>query len=622
MRFIRRWGCSDEWYAKNLWQSFNMTVNAQSMDGCITRTINGTWLTNGHLEVCFLKLIAPIENHWTNDESRSENVDIVKSLLYSSATSVKSLLETERPNKPVLMLAPELAFGSPDYEPLNELIAKYPQNLIFIGGFGFTKGSVLTELALKNDIEGVWTNPLNDAKKYNGGWIWIKESSNIQCYIFLKNYLEQNDEITTPNLEVGDSILRLEGSDLVIFPLICADLISVEDDSPRKRIAKSLSLNSSSNKRTLFTGAILNEKSSSGWWKSAIGDLLESTKISNPRLLLSNCKNPPPLKEEEVDKWRCLSGGYQNLEGSKPPKSPLPNLRHVDNTKFTGLVIRTPLIGCVFAKLNWSNSPAEGKNVLSPVSQYIWNNSKLQISDGYCAADELYRYIKRHKGKFFQHVEFSNNASALVNAELDKLILQLSPISNSKLRNDAGSLYLKCLKGIIKDEAFSADDLYTEDGTLDCAITTLVLIQSAIDAELMPQGRNLGYGQLLSNDGDHEVLVWGSSKHSAQRLYIMVEEAIVKEGGSARPLIIVGRGNGFRSDPSDGRVKSNRLTDISDVSPRLINVQSDDRDICEANDRVVFWKNQGVIDDILSSSDTIQNLKDQLRSQITLTEST
>ena len=145
-------------------------------------------------------------------------------------------------------------------------------------------------------------------------------ANNVQSYIFLKNYFEQTGEITVPNLKEGTCILRLEADDIVIFPLVCADLICNEISSPRQKIINSIENAGISNKKLLVTGSLLNSNSSSGHWKAAIGDLLEKIKPSNGRLLLSNCVNPDPVREEETDKWRCLSGAFQHREGCKRPK--------------------------------------------------------------------------------------------------------------------------------------------------------------------------------------------------------------------------------------------------------------------------------------------------------------
>jgi hypothetical protein len=598
-----------------------MTLSTQAQAGCITKDIAGQWLFNGHLEVCLLKLAAPSDNQLKNDESRPENLAMLTSLLQANSAAEKSLLEQENPGKPVIILAPELAFGSSDFVDINSLVKQCSQNLIFICGFGFTAGAVLSDLVSKENVEGIWNNLPNSQKKYNGGWVWVKEEENVRCYVSLKNFLEQGVELSVPNLDQGDQILRLEGKDIIVFPTICADLISSEVSSPRKRIENSLTESCSSNKKTLITGSLLNNKSSSGWWKTAIGDLLDSNKGVNPRLLLSNCMNPWPVEDEEEDKWRCLSGAYQHIEGSRPPKISLPNIRYVNDAKFSGLLVRNSVLSCVFGKLNWSNNQAEGLNVLSPGSQYVRVNNSLLLCGGECAADELFRFILRHKAKFYNElITLNNQARILAETKLDNLLAQLSPGSRSPIRKEAGLLFLKCLKGVDKKAVFNPDKLHTEKVALDCAITTLVIIQHALDGELLPEGKQLDQGQILSSDGQREVLIWDSSEHTPKRLHEMVAETVVKDGGSFRPLTVIGRGNSGGMHPPDGRIRSTRLADITDASPLSIPGKPVERDICGASDRVVYWKNQGEIDEILASTKSGQNIEVELKSEISSVE--
>lgn len=164
--------------------------------GYIIKEIGGDWLTNGHLETCILKLASPTENEWKNDTIRAGNLAIVTQLLKPLDKNQKSLLAQEFPDKPALVLAPELAFGSQDFESLDALVKRYSQNLIFICGFGFSVGSNLTSLATRTDeegtdVEGIWHTHPNANKKYNGGWVWIKQGNTTKCYIFLKNFPEQ-----------------------------------------------------------------------------------------------------------------------------------------------------------------------------------------------------------------------------------------------------------------------------------------------------------------------------------------------------------------------------------------------------------------------------------------------
>ena len=594
-----------------------MTTDNNNSIKCIQKGISGNWLTNGHLEACILKLFPPAETEWQNDNNRTKNVSIIAQLLKPVEGSHQSLLAREFPDKPALVLTPELAFGSPDFESLDTLVRQYNQNLIFICGFGFTSGAALNTLADKSDIEGAWSSSPNANKKYNGGWVWVKDGTSTQCYIFLKNFPQQGQETSVPNWTGGDFILRLEGNDIVIFPLVCADLISKETNSPSSRIITSLAESSSVHKEVLITGSLLNIKSESGHWKAAIGDLLEASKASNTRLLLSNCIDTAPAKDEEIDKWRCLSGIYQHKEGCKSPFLPPPNIRYVDDTKFSGLVLRNTQTGALFGKLQWTNNPSQGMNALSECSRYIWNKNCFHHCDGDCAADELHRFIVRNKGSILHSKIASNEAAqTIADQELEKLLTELSPTSNSPLRAVAGKLFQKCLKGIKQEKQFCPDQLYSHSDNLDCAITTLKLIQHAIDASLMPEGKELGYGQLLSSDEEHEVLVWDSSEYSAKNLHNIAMEEVVIESGSARPLTIIGRGNNTGMPPPDGRIRSSRSADFTNAPPDT----STDKDIREHSDRVVFWKNQGHIDEILKSTDSAQNLTKSLREEIIVPE--
>lgn len=209
------------------------------MPECIHKNIGGNWLINGHLETCILKLQLPTEDEYSNDKSRLENIAIIKRLLDSDCID-GGILKSEVAERPALVLAPELAFGSPDFDALDALIKKYEKNIIFICGFGFSAGLDLIDISNKPNVEGIWNATPQNKKKYNGGWVWIKNEKSVQCYIFIKNYFEQTGEITVPNLKEGDSILRLEAEDIVIFPLVCADLICNENSSPRTKLINSI----------------------------------------------------------------------------------------------------------------------------------------------------------------------------------------------------------------------------------------------------------------------------------------------------------------------------------------------------------------------------------------------
>ncbi|MFT6319090.1 MAG: hypothetical protein ACJAT4_000005 [Granulosicoccus sp.] len=579
---------------------------------CIKKEIDGNWLTKGRLEICILKLNTPTKNQYDNDESRPDNLSIITNLLQKIPDD-KSFLEKEG-GKPTLILAPELSFGSQDYKSLNDLVVQCAQNLILIAGFGFVKGDVLNSLSKNPNVEGIWNNaPESADKKYNGGWAWVKEGKNIKCYIFLKNFFSQSGETSISDLVEGDCILQLEADDVIIFPLICAELFASEDGSPRERIKESLG--KSGNKKVLITGSLLNEKSSSIAWINGIGDLLTPIKKSDPILLLSNCVNPPYLRNEDDDKWRCLSGVFRNLGENKPPKEPLPYIRYVNHTNFLGFVLRNYMTSCVFAKLSWGSNPTESLNILSTPHQYVWDGKKFKTAGGDCDADELYRFIQRYKGQTYYTKNNSNRQVGIITKqELEDVISQLAPGSDSSIRKVAGLLSRRCLKGIENEAVFNPDHLHKEADNLNTAITILVLIKSVIGAELMPSEKDLNYGQLLHTieNAEHEFLVWNSSQYSPRELHNIALKNVVNLSGSARPLTIFGRGKSFGEYPPNGRIKSDRYADFSNPSPDSKN----EKNISEAGDRVVFWKNQSIIDEILSSDAEGRNIIEDLKNKI------
>ena len=174
------------------------------MPECIHKNIGGNWLVSGHIEACILKTQCPTEDEYSNDKSRLENIAIIKRLLDTGCVD-GGILKKEVAERPAIVLAPELAFGSPDFDALDTLIKKYEKNIIFICGFGFSVGSALIDISNKPDVEGIWSAAPQNEKKYNGGWVWIKNENSVQCYIFIKNYFEQTGEITVPNLKEGNN---------------------------------------------------------------------------------------------------------------------------------------------------------------------------------------------------------------------------------------------------------------------------------------------------------------------------------------------------------------------------------------------------------------------------------
>ena len=110
---------------------------------------------------------------------------------------------------------------------------------------------------------------------------------------------------------------------------------------------------------------------------------------------------------------------------------------------------------------------------------------------------------------------------------LNVLQTELSLQSDSRIRQLAREIFQKCLKGIVKISRCCPDCIYEDKENLASAITVIKLLQMATGAAILPdlpQSDKLEYGQLLSEDGEHEVLVWDSKEYSATQLFNKVKE--------------------------------------------------------------------------------------------------
>ena len=82
-----------------------------SNDGCKIKNIGGKWLVGSHVEACILKFRCPTEEEYSNDDSRIENLAVLKKFL-SPAPDGAEVLKSQVSERPSIVLSPELSFGS------------------------------------------------------------------------------------------------------------------------------------------------------------------------------------------------------------------------------------------------------------------------------------------------------------------------------------------------------------------------------------------------------------------------------------------------------------------------------------------------------------------------------
>ena len=366
----------------------------------------------GHLNLCLLQLPPSIEAIAT-DASRPLALNALRDLLAGGPAHATPALQQMVPGAgPVLIVAPEYAFGFPDWAAINALVRCAKRPLVLLAGFGATPAQTVLDWQAAGDAGGKerllsWrqdVNPISPAMRVNGGWCWIHDpASTTQCLIYLKNVLQQAVEaIQLPDLQVGEVILHLHFADLDLFPLICADLIqpaAQHAGSPQARVQQILA-DVSTARPALVVGSLL-QCGFNPNWAIAIDALLNTVLVGRPgAVALSNIAHDTPLADEEHDKWRSLSGVFAPYGALPKGQDNLPAARALNAQGIAGAVVRHTH-GCATAGVvGWSPyNPINGAlawrgNMYCPI-----------IADGLAApiapppaaaAYEIVRFLRRH----------------------------------------------------------------------------------------------------------------------------------------------------------------------------------------------------------------------------------
>ncbi|MCJ2113449.1 hypothetical protein MKK64_19950 [Methylobacterium sp. E-025] len=221
---------------------------------------------------------------------------------------------------PTLVLAPEYALGSQDWDAVDAAVRSCPRTLILVAGFGVANGGGI-EAWLDGgegrypawDREGV--GPLGNDNRYGAGWCWVhRPGEGTACIVFLKTFLEQAHERQMPHMRRGMSLLRLRLADLDLFPLICAEAVQTEAPgapTTRERIRAALEADARDAHPVLVTASLLQEAPANMNWRRAIDRFVNDISATR-RVSFVTCNQAccPCHSEEEVDRWRSLSGAF------------------------------------------------------------------------------------------------------------------------------------------------------------------------------------------------------------------------------------------------------------------------------------------------------------------------
>lgn len=328
--------------------------------------IDAEWITNlgeAHLVVAQVKPASP--DVMKSGASRPWIVEMIRDLLGAQG-HLSQIVSGERPS---IVLLPELAVGFDDWTEIDTLVRGWSKPLILLTGFGFTKGSRLLEwLKETGPTErvaawGAVAGPA-DSRFYNGGWCWVRRpDATTVCAVFPKITAEQHSEIQIEGLDQVDASLAVHLRDLIIFPVICSDLLSAPDGVGvvRKKITDYLTTEGNDGTRVLVAGMLL-QTTESEKWRAAIHDVARGINIQRVNVCLANSAWKLCTLNEEADKWRDYSGVYI-ANDRKPYKDQFGAVRRFSTDQIDGAVVRATNEVVLGGPLRWSFNNATGRHL-------------------------------------------------------------------------------------------------------------------------------------------------------------------------------------------------------------------------------------------------------------------
>jgi hypothetical protein len=557
--------------------------------------IAGQWLSNGRLPICFAKPPRRVDEIPENAVSAA-TLAFAHAILGGGGDNAGAPLQTWFNGLAGLLIFPEYAFSSRDFNTIDVRIRAYPSRIIVLAGFGAAKGSEIGEL-LKAGCLASWKDgsaALTVQGRYNAGWCWIHDpSKGTCCILFIKNFIDQAYEIAVvPNLLPLTSILRIDTEDVVLYPLICADLISNQEQSPRVRIARSLPPN---RKRVAICTVSCTAAPESGWWRTAI-DAAVQMHQQQAIVIFANQDVTEIKAEEEDDRWRCLTGAFiSRTRMTRPPRSPLHFVRHIATEAAAGgLILRNPHAGVATGTIGWDCNPAIGLYVWEPQLRLFWRDQTLQPIIERVEAYEIRRFLMRRATTVA--LPFAQQ----VRASITQALIDVAAQQNTNMLTPR--LWPDLLDGIRPPQPpRSADELYFEQDYLERGLGVFVAMQEATNAQPLIAGRKRGQ----MSWGDKELRIWVSPRLREDEMFRSLEE-LALESGSAPPLIVIGRGRGLGSDilaqPVLGRepippsrVTPDRQTDFTSATPNT----DDAAGIESARIRRIFWQRMSNVEEVL-----------------------
>ncbi len=447
---------------------------------------------------------------------------------------------------PVVIVAPEYAFGHSDWPELDALVRQQQRPLVLIAGFGATPANQVEGWAAGTGetVRQLTWNPATAAlagpRPVNGAWCWVHGFGlETTCAVLLKNHMEQGNELVALEwIQQGTHLLRVKFEDLDLFPLICADLVQSLADGDQtaiRRVQSALAAEGESATPVLVTGSLLQGVPSNPNWGIAIDSWLNVATLGRPALFaIANVAIDRPQYPESQDAWRSLTGVFGRMSALPSNQANLRVTRAVGTQNVRGVVLRLTSPYAAAGSLAWPPYVPTGE-------KFYWHAGMgaALAADGIQApvarppepvVTELHRFTRR--------VPVGDDWCPRVKSGLTAIGSHLA----SGQLPEAKELLSSLLRGVMGDLACGVDEVANDPhGTaLTQALQSLATLISETErfAWRPIAGQS---GQLVLPEAGVNVLVWRDPSQSGRQITHLLG-AWTKEAIEHPPLIVLAAG--------------------------------------------------------------------------------
>lgn len=476
-------------------------------------SLDGAWLTDSEeAHIVLVQLPPPlIPGLLETEASRPSVLNVLTQLLGHP----RRLSEIVTQGRPAIVLLPELALAFKDWATVDALIRNYPHQVILITGFSFTSGEALVnwvnETPTLTTRRAAWLEAHQPAapRVYNGGWCWVHKPETTTCIAFQKTTAEQRTERQIQNLDTGQYTFCLELDDLIIFPIICSDLLAAHAGHRviAAKISGHLSNSANDNRKVVIAGLLAQEKAHASW-RTAIADVARQIDTERVNVCIVNWAYDIIVNGEDDDQWRDFSGVYIAGE-RRPALFQMHPMRRFKTEQIEGAISRITESCVLGGPMRWTFNAATTRHVWAVNIGYSLDvNGSL---GGPCCDNpikyELTRFVRRQSEPTNPPTVLTASSRSALSAVMGHLIGGGSP--------NAQHLAHTTLFGYRDNDSESevnADNLSKFSLELNKGLKALGALTSVVHVSWQINPGRIG--QFESKKGNTAILVWSSPELS------------------------------------------------------------------------------------------------------------